>query len=278
MFNLADLNLKEKALARLLTPEIEEIVARIPKPVGSFGYDAWGYNQDKIKLAVAVCKRLYDHYFRVQTYGLHNIPAQGRVLIVPNHSGQLPVDGMLIGVALATNPTGPRAPRAMVERFFPTLPWLGNLLSGIGAVIGDPLNCSKLLEQEEAVIVFPEGVRGSGKPYRERYRLKRFGTGFMHLAMNHNTPIVPVGVIGCEETMPALLNIKPLARMLGLPYFPLGPLLPLPARVSLHFGTPMHFPPGPATEVQVGERVERVKIEIRKLIDQGLGQRTSIYR
>ena len=261
-----------------MTPEIEHLVASIPKPVGSFGYDPWGYNEDQFKAALGAAKWLYDKYFRVTAHGLENIPRSGRVLIIGNHSGQLPMDGVLVGVAAATNPDGPRLARAMIERFFPTVPWLGNYLNALGGVIGDPVNCSKMLEMDEAIIVFPEGVRGSGKLYKQRYQLQRFGNGFMHLAMNHKTPIVPVGIVGCEETMPALVNLKPLARLLGLPYLPLVPsLLPLPARVYLNFGKPMQFS-ACANEAEVTERVEQVKAELRLLIDQGLQERTSIYR
>ena len=274
---LKNFSLKEEVLKRLVTPEIEEAVARTPKPVGSFGYDPWGYNENMAKVGMGVTKVLYDRYFRVVANGLENIPSSGRVLIIPNHSGQLPMDGVLIGYAIATNPHGPRAPRAMIERFFPTVPWLGNVLNGFGAVIGDPLNCERMLENDEAIIVFPEGVRGSGKLYKKRYQLQRFGNGFMHLAMTHNTPIIPCGVVGCEETMPAVADIKPLARLLGIPYAPVAPPLPLPARVHLNFGEPMFFKGGLNSEEEVAERVERVKDEIRKLIDKGLQERTSIY-
>ena len=278
MLSFGKLDLKEKALTHLVTPEIEHLVASIPKPVGSFGYDPWGYNEDRFKVALGAAKWLYDKYFRVTAHGLENIPSSGRVLIIGNHSGQLPMDGVLVGVAAATNAGGPRLARAMIERFFPTVPWLGNYLNALGGVIGDPLNCSKMLEMEEAIIVFPEGVRGSGKLYKKRYQLQRFGNGFMHLAMNHKTPIVPVGIVGCEETMPAIANLSPVARLLGLPYLPLVPsLLPLPARVYLNFGKPMHFS-SCANESEVSERVEEVKAQLRQLIELGLQERTSIYR
>jgi 1-acyl-sn-glycerol-3-phosphate acyltransferase len=261
-----------------VTPEIERLVASIPKPVGSFGYDPWGYNEERFKLTLGVAKWLYDRYFRVTAHGLENIPKNGRVLIIGNHSGQLPMDGVLVGVAAATNENGPRLARAMIERFFPTVPWLGNYLNALGGVIGDPVNCSKMLEMEEAIIVFPEGVRGSGKLYKKRYQLQRFGNGFMHLALNHKTPIVPVGIVGCEETMPAIANLAPVARMIGLPYLPVVPsLLPLPARVYLNFGKPMQFS-ACANEAEVTEKVEQVKDELRLLIDRGLQERTSIYR
>ncbi len=273
---LKNFSLKEALLNRIVTPEVESAVARIEKPVGSFGYDAWGYNTDVMKMGLGGAKWLYDRYFKVQAHGLEHIPATGRVLIIPNHSGQLPMDGVLVAVALATNRHGPRAARAMIERFFPTVPWLGNLLNAWGGVIGDPANCSRMLDADEAIIVFPEGVRGSGKLYKHRYQLQRFGNGFMHLAVNHRTTMVPCGVVGCEETMPAIYNIAPLAKLLGIPYAPVAPLLPLPARVVLNFGPPMHFE-AKSTEAEVTAQVEVVKAEIRRLIDKGLKERPSRY-
>ena len=270
-------SLRDAIVSRLVTPEIDAMVDRVPKRVGSFGYDPWGYDESKVKLGAGVIRLLYEKYFRVTAHGLENIPPTGRVLIIGNHSGQLPMDGVLVGYALLTNPHGPRAARAMIERFFPTVPFLGNLLNGLGAVIGDPLNCAKMLDADEAIIVFPEGVRGSGKAYRKRYQLQRFGNGFVHLAMQHRTPIIPVGIVGCEETMPSLGSIDPLARLLGIPYVPVAPLLPLPAKVHLNFGAPIHFGPEACTEIEVTRRVEQVKDVIRELIDQGLSQRTSVY-
>lgn len=271
-------DLSERVLHKLVTPEIETLVARLRKPVGSFGYDPWGYNEETFKLALAVVKQAYDNYFRVIAHGLENIPKSGRLLVVPNHSGQLPIDGLLVGIAMATNPHGPRVPRAMIERFFPTVPWVGNFLNALGGVIGDPVNCARMLEMDEAIMVFPEGVRGSGKLYKQRYQLQRFGNGFMHLAVNHKTPIVPVAVIGCEETMPALANIKPLAKMLGIPYLPLLPVyFPLPARVQIYFGKPMRFDSCPQNEEEFTRRVDSVKAEITRLIEQGLARRESIF-
>ncbi len=268
--------LKEIVKKRLITPEVEEIFNRIPKDVGSYGFDPWGFNLEASKVGLALFKLLYDHYFRVTATGLSHIPKTGRVLVIANHSGQLPMDGALISVALATNPEGPRAPRAMIERFFPTVPFVGNWLNEMGSVIGDPVNCERMLEREEAVIVFPEGVRGSGKLYKDRYQLKRFGHGFMHIAMDLGAPIVPVGVVGCEETMPAIANIKPLAKLLGLPYVPVTVPFPLPARVFLNFGEPMRFS-GVRSEEEVAHNVETVKDAIRALIQKGMDQRKGVF-
>jgi 1-acyl-sn-glycerol-3-phosphate acyltransferase len=263
--------------SRLVPADLDQQVNRIRKPIGSLGYDPWGYNNEAVRYGLALTRQIYEKYFRVQARGVEKIPAEGPVLIIANHSGQLPIDGLLIGYALASRAENPRMPRAMIERFFPTVPWLGNLLNEVGAVLGDPVNCAKMLANNEAVIVFPEGIRGSGKLYRDRYQLKRFGNGFMHLAMKYKAPIVPVGVVGCEETIPAIANIKPLAKSLGIPYAPLALPVVLPAKVHLNFGDPMYFDDREIPEEQVAERVEKVKAEISRLIDKGLSERKRLF-
>lgn len=262
----------------LVSAETAAAVERIPKPVGSFGYDPWGYNSDTAKVGLQLLKPFYKNYFRTEAFGLENIPKDGRVLVIANHSGQLPIDGMLVFYAMATNPHGPRSLRVMVERWFPTLPFVGNLMNEVGAVLGDPDNCAKMLRAEEAIIVFPEGVRGSGKPWDQRYKLQRFGLGFMHLAITENTPIVPVGIVGCEETMPTPFHIKMLARLLGMPYFPVTTPVPLPAKVRLYFGEPMRFD-GPVTsEDDMAIKVETVKDAINRLIARGLQERDGWFK
>ncbi|WP_423822627.1 lysophospholipid acyltransferase family protein [Salinisphaera sp. SPP-AMP-43] len=263
---------------RTVSREVEALIDRLPMGnIGSHGYDPWGLNPDTAKITFMAVQWLYEHYFRVVAHGLENVSGSGRLLIVGNHSGQLPMDGVLVSFAVANKNEEARLPRSMIERWFPSVPFLGNWMNSVGGVIGDPKNCAKMLDREEAIVVFPEGVRGSGKPYRLRYQLQRFGHGFMHLAMEHNTPIVPVGVVGCEETMPSLVNIRPLARMLGMPYFPLSPLVPLPARVILNFGKPMAYANDVRSERDVEWRVEEVKDAIRDLIDIGIAQRKSIF-
>lgn len=266
------------SLRRLFVSEqTDALIDRLPAATGDFERDPWGFDKEKTRLLFGMFKRLYDDYFRVETMGLENVPAEGRALLIGNHSGQLPMDGVLIAMAVATREQSPRATRAMIERFFPTVPFVGNMLNHMGAVVGDPHNCKRMLENEEAIIVFPEGVRGSGKLYKERYTLKRFGNGFMHLAMQHDTPIVPIGVVGCEETMPSLANVEPVAKALGLPYFPLAFPVPLPARVILNFGEPMHFDNDVHSEAAVTERTEMVKARIRELIEAGLDARSSVF-
>lgn len=264
--------------ARLVPEELDEHINRIRKPIGTLGYDPWGYNNESVKYGLAAAKPIYEKYFRTQAHGVDHIPADGPVLIVGNHSGQLPMDGLLVGYALASRKKNPRIPRAMIERFFPTVPWLGNILNQVGAVLGDPVNCARMLDNNEAIIVFPEGARGSGKLYRDRYQLQHFGSGFMHLAMKYKAAVVPVGVVGCEETIPAIANIKPLAKTLGVPYFPIAMPVILPAKVHLNFGPPMYFDDEDLPEEQINERVEQVKGQINSLIDKGLKEREGVFR
>lgn len=265
-------------LSKLLPPDLAARLDASRKPVGSLGYDRWGFHSRTNRNSLAFARLLYQYYFRTEAYGLENIPREGRVLLISNHSGYLPLDGVLIGIALATNPHGSRMPRAMIERFFPSLPWVGNWMNRVGAVVGDVQNCFDMLRAEEAVIVFPEGVRGTGKGWDKRYELQRFGRGFLHLAMETNTPIIPVGVAGCEEALPMFGNLPGLAQSLGLPYVPVTVPVALPAKVVLNFGQPIHFK-GPVTNEQDMEKhVEEVKQAIRELINDGLRRRGTTGR
>ena len=168
-----------------------------------------------------------------------------RVLLKLKSLGFIKVFSNNLGDAIGVTP-------AVVRKDFSIITIPGNkrggynidtLIDQLGAVLGDPINCSRMLENGEAIVVFPEGIRGSGKLYKDRYQLKRFGTGFVHLAMKHDTPIVPVGVVGCEETIPAFANIKPLAALLNVPYVPVALPFIFPAKVHLNFGklTVLHY-------------------------------------
>jgi 1-acyl-sn-glycerol-3-phosphate acyltransferase len=261
----------------LESDDFEKYIELFPHNISSSGYDPWGLNINGIKSTLGIAKYLYTKYFRVEAFGLENIPKDGRVLIIPNHSGQLPIDGMMTGYSMITNPYAPRVPKAMVERFFPTLPFVGNWLSSIGSIIGDPYNCAKLLDNDEAIIVFPEGVRGSGKLFKDRYKLQRFGNGFMHLAMKHNTPIIPVGIVGFEESIVSFANMKGLADLLKIPYAPLIIPALFPTKVYIHFGKPLYFENDIESEYEVKARVNIIKNEIKNLIDIGLSKRTSLF-
>jgi len=271
---------------RDLQTEIEERLAKIPNRINEFGYDPYGFSPNWNGRGMLPVLLLYKYYFRCETFDIDRLPA-GRVLVVANHAGQLPFDGAMLTAALLMEAEPPRVARQMAEYFVPRLPFVGTALARGGAMVGTPANCIHMLENEECVMVFPEGVRGMNKTFDKRYQLQRFGLGFMRLALETGTPVVPVGIVGSEEQQPGLLNLKSLGRVVGLPSIPitagsllLGPLglLPLPVKYRIYFGEPMNFDCDPNDEEAVIEaEVERVKQVISELLERGRGERAGIF-
>lgn len=269
----------------IVVPRVTEALARIPMQVNALGYDAWGFSPEESKLYYSLAYHVY-RYFRPEIRGIDKLP-RGRVLIIGNHSGQLPFDGLVAAVACLVEADPPRLVRAMAERWFPTLPFVSEVFYRTGVVLGDPINCRNLLEADNAILVFPEGVRGSGKTWDHRYRLVSFGRGFMRLALQTRTPIVPLSVIGGEESIISVHNIEPLARLLRMPYFPvpallplLGPAayLPLPVRFYLNFGEPMLFEgPFDDEDEAIDAKVAQVTTRLQAMIDEGLRQRQGVF-
>jgi len=265
---------------RMAGDDAEERVQALRRPENEYGVDPFGFNLDYALSAIAPLVWIYKHYHRVQVTGIENVP-EGRVLLVANHSGQLPMDGAMIGVAMLLEARPPRAIRSMVEKWMATLPYVSTFFARVGQIVGTPENCRRLLENEEAILVFPEGVRGISKLWPQRYQLQEFGLGFMRLALETKTPIVPVAVIGAEEQAPALMNLRPLARALGFPAFPITPTvlpLPLPSRYHLYFGEPMYFSGRPDDEdAELDRKVKSVKSALQAMIDEGLRERKSVF-
>lgn len=269
-----------------LAEEVDERLARIPTRLNEFGFDPWGMSPRTLRSATVLCALLYRYYFRVEVEGIENFPA-GRMLLISNHAGQLPFDAAMLMCASILEAEPPRVLRGMAEYWMPTLPFIGTIGHRIGSVVGTPKNCVDLLHREEAVVVFPEGVRGLNKLYTQRYRLQRFGLGFMRLALETDCPIVPAVVIGSEEQAPAVANLTPLARLLRAPAFPitltfpaLGLLgaLPLPVKYRVRIGAPMHFCGNPHDEDAVVEaKVQDVRDEMRAMIERGLRTRRSVF-
>jgi 1-acyl-sn-glycerol-3-phosphate acyltransferase len=273
--------------ARALQEDLDERLARSPLRINEFGFDPYGMSPAYWRRLLLPSVMLYRYYFRVETSGIEKLPA-GRVLVVANHAGQLPFDGAMLGMALLLEAEPPRLARAMGEFWIPSLPWVSVAAARTGALVGTPSNCVHMLENGECVMVFPEGVRGINKLYSQRYQLQRFGTGFLRLALETHTPIVPVGIVGSEEQQPGLANFRPLARLLGMPAFPITPtfpwlgplgLLPLPVKYRIHFGEPMHFEGDPHDEdVEIEAKVERVKAAIAELLERGRRERRGVFR
>jgi 1-acyl-sn-glycerol-3-phosphate acyltransferase len=269
----------KKWTVSMVGPELE---ARLEatRPEGEFGVDAFGFDPQYALSAVAPLVWLYQSYFRVETHGLQNVPP-GRVLLIPNHSGQIPFDGAMIGIAMLTEARPPRVIRTMVEKWVATLPFVSTTYARIGSIVGTPENCRRLLLRDEAILAFPEGMKAINKPFAQRYQLQKFGLGFMRLALETGAPIVPVGVIGAEEQAPALTDLKTVARVLGLPALPVTPWgapLPLPTKYHLHFGEPLTFQGRHDDEdAELEKKVEVVRAAIAGLLQRGLADRKGVF-
>lgn len=269
-------------LDRLVDDELRDRVARLDVQVNELGYDRWGASPRDAVRALAVVRWLYTHYFRVETHGIGHVPT-GRVLLVGNHSAQLAYDGMLIAAAMALEAEPPRLVRAMIERFFARVPLVSILMTRMGQLTGTPRNAARLLADEDAaVLVFPEGHRGGGRVWRDRYKILGYSQGFMRMALETRAPIVPFAFIGGEEMAPSLSRMEPLARLFGTPYFPLSPTLlplPLPVKVHVYFGEPLRFTGTAEDEDEaIQTRVDRVEEAVAALIERGLAERRGVFR
>ncbi|MFK7992332.1 MAG: lysophospholipid acyltransferase family protein [Sandaracinaceae bacterium] len=266
-----------------LGEELDARVARIRHHPNEAGFDPFGFDPGTARYMLALSAFLHRFYFRSKVFGIEHLP-EGRVLVIANHSGQIPMDGLLIGTSLMLDAEPPRFPRSMVERWSAELPFISVLFPRCGQVVGSPDNARRLLENEEALVVFPEGSRGISKTYDKRYQLERFGLGFARLALETDTPIVPVAVVGGEEQLISVGNIKPLAKLFGMPAFPLIPQLlvgaafPLPTRYRIYFGRPIHLEGDPDDDdAVIQEKVEQVTDAIESMLEQGLAERQSIF-
>lgn len=270
---------------RLLGPNFDERVRFLRKRYSELGGDPFGLDADTAKYAVMVCAFFHRMYFRAEVHGIEHVPA-GRVLLIANHSGQVPIDGAIIGSALFLDADPPRLIRAMVEKWSQTLPFVSTFFSRVGQVVGVPENARRLLEMDEALLVFPEGTRGISKPFSRRYQLEEFGLGFMRLAIETRSPIVPVAVVGAEEQYINLGNLRWAARALGMPVFPVvpqwivpGAQMPLPTKYRLYFGEPMRFRGDPDEEdAIIEEKVWVVKQTIQSMVNRGLKERKGVFR
>lgn len=261
--------------------DVEQRLARLTARTNEYGVDPFGLDLEFTKAAIAPVLWLYKNYFRVEAHGLENVPESGRVLFISNHSGQLPFDGAMISCAVLTEADHPRMVRAMVEKWVPTLPFASTIFARLGQVVGTPENCRRLLNQGEAILVFPEGAKGISKLYRDRYQLQEFGNGFMRLALETKTPIVPVAVVGAEEQAPALADLKGLARLLGLPAVPItltGLPLPMPVKYRIYYGEPLCFTGSANDEdAEIEKKVRHVKATIQAMLNEGLRERKHVF-
>ena len=250
--------------------------------------DEFGFDPQFTESFLPLFQSLYRDYWRIETTGLQHVPATGRALLVSNHAGVLPWDGTMIKTAVFTEHPHPRHVRALVASTFMGMPMLSWFLRRTGQTVGHPDDTRRLLERDELVLVFPEGVRGTGKKFKERYRLRRFGRGgFVSIAIRAGAPIIPVSVVGSEEIYPMLSEVPVVAKLLGLPYFPvtpffpwLGPLglIPLPSKWRIKFHAAIHVEQNPAEAADDQHLVMALADEVRETIQQGIYENLKLRR
>ena len=261
------------------------------KSTETLAYDDFGMDPQFIQKVKPLFDFLYYNYWRVSPIGLENIPSNGRGLIVANHSGTLPYDGAMICESIVNDHPSRRSVRFLVEDFVYHFPFLGTFMYRIGGVRASQENAERLLNQENLVVVFPEGVKGIGKHFKYRYRLQRFGRGgFIKLAMRTGASIIPTAVIGAEEIHPIIYKSTVLAKPFKVPYLPITPtlptlgplgLVPLPSKWSIIFGKPIDFsvygPKAVNDNLLVNKLSEMVRNQIQEMVIEALKNRRSIW-
>ena len=254
----------------------------------NYAIDDFGFDPQWTESFLTVFKALYRDYWRVEATGVENLPATGRALLVANHAGVLPWDGTMIKTAVFVEHPRPRHIRALVASQFMGMPTLSWFLRRTGQAVGHPDDTRRLLERDELVLVFPEGTRGTGKSFKDRYRLRRFGRGgFVATAIRAQAPIIPISVVGSEEIYPMIADLRPVARLFGMPYFPitpfwplLGPLgmIPLPSKWRIQFHAPIevaHLSPQAAEDQHL---VMAMADNVRDVIQRGIYDNLKLRR
>jgi 1-acyl-sn-glycerol-3-phosphate acyltransferase len=250
--------------------------------------DEFGFDPQFTESFLPVFQSFYRDYWRIETTGIQHVPATGRALLVSNHAGVLPWDGTMIKTAVFTEHPHPRHVRALVASTFMGMPVLSWFLRRTGQTVGHPEDTRRLLERDELVLVFPEGVRGTGKKFKERYRLRRFGRGgFVSIAIRAGAPIIPISVVGSEEIYPMVSEMPVVAKLFGLPYFPITPffpwlgplgLIPLPSKWRIQFHAPIHVEEHPVSAADDQHLVMALADEVRETIQQGIYENLKLRR
>jgi 1-acyl-sn-glycerol-3-phosphate acyltransferase len=266
-----------------LTPEddkkISEVFATLRNKYLHY-QDPWGFNLDLCEKALRTLVPVYRSYFKVRLFGAENIKDHSYI-VTSNHSGQIPLDAMLITIAFIMEVDPPRVLRAMIERFMAQLPFIGDLTAQTGSILGDRGNCQYLIENGESILVFPEGVRGISKNTPDYYKLKSFSQGFYRIALQKKTPILPVCVIGAEEMFPFVFHAKKVASMLKLPSLPLSlNFIPLPSPIDIYIGPEIPIPENlevEAADKDIKENVYLIENTIKRMLITGLKNRRPFF-
>jgi 1-acyl-sn-glycerol-3-phosphate acyltransferase len=259
---------------------------------GDYETDEFGFDPDLADHALLPLLRpFFRKYFRVEAQGLEHVPAESGALVVANHSGTLPIDALMTTVALHDEHPAQRRLRLLGADLVFEMPFVGSMARKMGTTLACNEDAERLLTEGELVGVFPEGFKGIGKPFRERYTLQRFGRGgFVTAALRTGVPIIPCAIVGAEEIYPMIGNAKTAARLFGLPYFPITPtfpllgplgLVPLPSKWLIGFGEPIdtssYGPAAAEDPMLVFNLTDQVRETIQQSIYQLLLQRKSVF-
>jgi 1-acyl-sn-glycerol-3-phosphate acyltransferase len=257
------------------------IVREAPFHDEGYGFDVFGLHPPSLARAVTAGRFLYERYFRVDSAGAEHIPAHGPVILVANHAGVLPVDGAILCLDVLRQTEPPRIPRTVADHFVPRLPLVSTLFSRLGVVSGTRTNVRILLERGELVAIFPEGVTGPAKPYRDRYQIQSWRVGFAELAIRYRVAVVPVAIVGSEESWPVLAKLTAL-RAFGAPYLPIpASPVPLPARYHLRYGAPIRFvaePAAAADPAAVAAAAAEARAALEQLLAEARAAREGVFR
>jgi 1-acyl-sn-glycerol-3-phosphate acyltransferase len=240
------------------------------------GYDVFGLHPASARRALRWVMPAYERYFHVTSHGIAHVPRAGAAILIANHSGVLPIDGAMLWADVVCR-TG-RFLRPIADRFVPLLPIVSTLFARTGTVSGTRTNVRRLLDGGELIAIFPEGTTGPAKPFRERYHLQHWRVGHVELAIRHRAPIVPVAIIGAEESWPVLARLRRL-HVFGAPYLPIPMTpLPLPVPIAIHYGEPLelHRELAPEAADDPGVLVEaatHTRDAVAELVARGLAAR-----
>jgi len=246
-----------------------------------YGYDLFGANAAWVRRAERAGKFFYEHWFRVDSRGSENIPASGAAILVSNHSGTLPVDATMLWMDVLRQTNPPRLLRPVADHFVLNLPFFGTLAARTGAVGGTRANVQHLLEHGELLLIFPEGVAGVAKNFRQRYELAEWRVGHAEFAIRHRVPVIPAAIVGAEEQMPQLGRLP--FHAFGIPHLPvpLSPV-PLPVRYYIRYGRPLslsdHHPPEDADDPRVLEGASaKIKAAVKDLLERAKAARRGVF-
>ena len=256
-----------------IDPQVAARVDRLGLPFNRYGVDPYGIDKRELSKFFTALNWIYRGYFKVDVYGINNLPAEGAAMIVGNHSGGVAIDGAMVIASAFFEMEPPRLAQAMVDKFLLQIPGASQLSSRLGHFAGLPEHAVRLLGDGRLVAVFPEGARGTAKLARDAHTLVGFGTGFMRLALQTGAPIVPIAFLGGGDAMPTVTNLYRAGRLFGLPYIPVTKYLvplPRPTRFQLLVSEPMYFRgSGDEADAEVAAMVAEVRRRILWLLEQG---------